>query len=133
MTANDATLHLSPVRRALLFALHWLHWGALAYGCLGWLIPNQTALWVHIGFIAFTLLQWLVNRDTCVLDSLRSWLMTGAWRARETNPEEGRWIATQLERITGLNVPTSAANVVIYAMIVILGLLSWLHLERLGA
>lgn len=132
MTAQDATLHLSPVRRSLLWALHWLHWVALLYACLGWLVPVRTALWVHIGFITFTVVQWIINRDTCVLDSLRSWLMTGAWRARETNPEEGRWIATQLERITGLSVPTRAANVVIYAMMGVLGLLSWLHLQWMG-
>lgn len=133
MTSPEAVRHLSPVRRFLLWALHWLHWGALAYGCLGWLIPNRTALWVHIGFVAATLLQWLVNRDTCVLDSIRSWLMTGAWRAKETNPEEGRWIATQLERIIRRPVPTRVANIVIYVMIVVLGVLSWLHLQRLAA
>ncbi len=132
MTGSDSAGQLSPARRFALSALHWAHWGALGYACFGWLIPDATALWVHMGFVFATLLQWLVNRDTCILDSIRSWLMTGAWRAKSVNPEEGRWIASQLERLIRRPVPTFVANIVIYVMIFVLGLLSWLHLQRLA-
>ena len=95
--------------------LRTIHYGVLAFGVVGWLIPSSTVLAVYLAMMAGLVLQWRVNRDTCVLDNIESWLAHGRFRAPGVNPDEGAFLANFVHRITGIRFTRRSADMLIYA------------------
>lgn len=112
----------------LLSALRLLHYAALAYGMLGWLVPSTAALVVYLIYLPLIVLQWWLNHDTCVLDSLHSRLSTGAWRAPAANPDEGQFIRNLVARVFGADLGPSGASRLTYGLLGLFFLLGVLHL-----
>lgn len=114
--------------------LRGVHYAVLFFGLVGWLIPNQTVLAIYLATLAGLVLQWRINRDTCILDNLESWLRHGRFRAPETNPDEGAFLANFVHRVTGIRFTRRAADVLIYACMAVFFVAGAVHLAwRAGA
>lgn len=112
----------------LIAVLRTLHYAALAYGMLGWLIPDRTALIVYLVFLPLIVLQWLLNKDSCLLDNLESWLRHGRFRARDANPDEGSFIANLIERALGIRMTPAGVSRLVYGLMGIFFALGAAHL-----
>ncbi|BCW87978.1 hypothetical protein sos41_11150 [Alphaproteobacteria bacterium SO-S41] len=111
-----------------------VHYGVLFFGLVGWLIPNQTVLVIYLAALIALVLQWRINADTCILDNIESWLRHGRFRAPETNPNEGAFLANFIHRVTGIRLTRAGADILIYSLMALFFVLGAAHLAwRAGA
>ncbi len=126
----DSALPEHPQKRDLLgHFCFYFHFAAMIYIILGWLVPSQWALYFYLAFLPLVFLQWQVNQQTCVLNNVETLLRTGRWR-NPKNPEEGAWLVTWVNGVTGLNLSVWQMNIVIYAVLLGVWLLGLRHLRQ---
>ena len=120
-----------PQKRDLLGNVcFYLHFAILLYIVGGWLLPWPPALVVYLVFIPGVWVQWLVNKDTCILNNAETWLRTGQWRNKAMNSEEGAWLLTLINSVTGLGFTARQIDYLNYSVLVLVWSLGVLHLLR---
>lgn len=105
-----------------------IHYAVLGYGCVGWVVPDDGWLVFYLVFLPACALQWRLNRDTCILNNVETWLVTGRWRAPEANPEEGGFIPAVVERVFGHRLDAAGTARLTYGLMALFGLLAAVHL-----
>lgn len=116
-----------PASRGLIAVLTALHYAVLAWGLLGWLVPDEAWLWAYLIGAPLIAVQWLLNRNTCVLNNIEGWLRTGRWRNPE-HAQEGGFIAHIVERALGIRLSPSAVNFLSYGLLGLFWMLALAHL-----
>ena len=129
-TRQRGLLNGAPARALSVFC-HGLHMSLVFFGLFGWMVPSEGWLKAHLVFIPALVAVWLVNRGSCPLNNIESWLTTGQWRDPD-NKEEGSFIVTAVERYLGLQPTQRQMDLITYALMLVVWLLSWAHLWRLG-
>ncbi len=110
----------------LCFGLHLL---LVTYAALGWLIPSVPALIAYLIYIPAMFLQWRFNEGSCILNNIENLIRHGRWR-NPANREEGAFLKTLLEDMTGISPSQRQMNLAIYCLISLfwalgLGHLAW--------
>jgi hypothetical protein len=100
------------------------HFAVMIYIVAGWLVPWRPALVFYLLFIPAIYMQWLVNKDTCILNNVEGFMRTGRWRNKEINPEEGAWLLTLANNVTGLEITTFQIAVLTYSVLALVWLLA---------
>lgn len=113
---------------ALIAVLRIVHYAALAFGALGWLIPVNSVHIVYLIFMPLLCIQWQLNKDSCLLDNAESWLRHGRFRAGEANPNEGSFLANLVHRAFGIRVVEPMASHLIYIAMGIFFVFGAIHL-----
>ena len=113
---------------AIIVVLRVVHYAALAFGALGWLIPVKGVLIAYLAFMALLVVQWRLNRDSCLLDNAESWLRHGRFRAGRDNPNEGAFLANLVHRVCGIMVHEPLASRLIYIVMAVFFVFGALHL-----
>jgi len=113
-------------RDALGHFCFWLHLVVMVYIVAGWTIPADGALAFYIAFMPVVVVQWVFNKNACVMNNVESYLRTGSWRDAN-NREEGNWLGTLIEDVTGLSFSLGQMNVFTYGVMGLLWLLGILH------
>ncbi len=113
---------------ALIAGLRIVHYAALAFGALGWLIPSTPVLIAYLVFLPAIALQWRLNQDSCLLDNVESWLRHGRFRAPGTNPDEGAFVANLIHRVFGVRLTRAGADRLIYGLMMAFFILGAAHL-----
>jgi hypothetical protein len=103
----------------------WLHIAFLLFIVAGWAIPLRAALVVYMVFLPLLVLHWKLNRDACILNNLENWLRHRVWRAPERNPEEGAWLRTLIQSLTGIALTRLQMDLISYAALAIFWGLAW--------
>jgi len=116
------------VTAAIIAALRIVHYAALAFGALGWLIPVKGVLIGYLVFMIALVIQWRLNRDSCLLDNAESWLRHGRFRAGEANPNEGSFLANLVHAVFGIRVHEPLASQLIYIVMAIFFVFGAIHL-----
>lgn len=106
---------------------HGLHMALVFFGLLGWVIPQDDWLIAHLIFIPGLLLVWRLNENSCPINNLETWLTTGRWRD-PTNVEEGGFVRAAVARYAGLELSEPMMNSIIYGLMGLTWVFSWLHL-----
>jgi hypothetical protein len=101
-----------------------LHFAVMIYIVAGWLVPWRPALVFYLLFIPAITLQWLVNKDSCILNNVEGFMRTGRWRNKDINPEEGAWLLTLANNVTGLEITSFQINVLTYSVLALVWLLA---------
>jgi hypothetical protein len=117
---------------ALRVFCHGLHMALVFYALLGWLVPSKPWLVVHMIFIPGLVAVWWANKGVCPLNNIESWLTTRRWR-NPGNAEEGSFIVGVVERYLNLHPTQRQMDVITYALMALVWVLSWLHLGTLQA
>lgn len=99
----------------------------VAYAALGWLFPSRTGLIVYLAYIPAMFLQWRFNQGSCVLNNIESLIRSGRWR-NPSNREEGAFLKTLVEDVTGLSPTKAQMSLVIYCLISLFWFLGFGHL-----
>ena len=117
------------MKRALILFLTILHWILVLYCLIGWVWPAGEG-WrlVYAIYIPLIVLQWLLNNGVCVLNNIESWLTTGQWRNPGANPEEGAFVLTNFNRLTGFDVSGRTYHIFLYTLLAMFWLINlyWL-------
>lgn len=113
---------------AIIAALRIVHYAALSFGALGWLIPVKGVLIAYLAFMVALVVQWRLNRDSCLLDNAESWLKHGQFRAGPANPNEGAFLANLVHRVFGIRVLEPLASQLIYIVMAIFFVFGAIHL-----
>lgn len=108
--------------------LRGLHYAILGWGLLGWLAPSQNWLMAYLMATPLIALQWLVNRNTCILNNVESWIMTGRWRD-ESDANQGGFLAGILERLTGRRPSPRTVDMVSYSLLIVFWAFAAIHLS----
>lgn len=106
---------------------HGLHMALVFFGLLGWIVPQNDWLIAHLIFIPGLLVVWRLNENTCPINNLETWLTTGRWR-NPANVEEGGFVRAAVARYMGIELSETVMNNVIYGLMGLTWLFSWLHL-----
>jgi hypothetical protein len=119
LTQSSELDSAAPQKRDLLghvcFALHF----AVMLTILGgWLAPWRPALVFYLLFIPAVWVQWQLNKDSCILNNVETWLRTRQWRNKIVNPEEGAWLLTLINSVTGLNFTARQIDLLTYSVLV---------------
>ncbi len=114
---------------AIITVLRIVHYAALAFGALGWLIPVKGVLIAYLAFMVLLVVQWRLNKDSCLLDNAESWLKHGRFRAGEANPNEGSFLANVVHRVFGIRVHEPLASQLIYIVMAIFFVFGAIHLS----
>lgn len=101
-----------------------LHFAVMIYIVAGWLVPWRPALVFYLLFIPAIYMQWQANKDACVLNNIEGWLRTGRWRNADVNPEEGAWLLTLANNVTGLEITAFQINVLTYSVLTLVWLVA---------
>jgi hypothetical protein len=125
--AQGSEVHPKRGRDALGWVCFVLHLALVAYAALGWALPWRPALIFYLCYIPAMFLQWQFNAGSCVLNNVETLLRTGRWRNPE-NREEGAFIKTLLEDLTGLSPSKRQMNAFIYCIIGVFWFLGAGHL-----
>lgn len=129
MTQTSELDRATPQKRDLLgHACFTLHFAVMLYIIAGWLVPWRPALVFYLVFIPGVWVQWLLNKDTCILNNTETWLRTGEWRNKAVNPEEGAWLLTLINGVTGLEFTARQIDFLNYSVLVVVWLLAVLRL-----
>jgi hypothetical protein len=104
------------------------HFAVMIYIVAGWLVPWRPALVFYLLFVPAIYMQWQVNKDACVLNNIEGWLRTGRWRNADLNPEEGAWLLTLANNVTGLEITAFQINVLTYSVLVMVWLTAFARL-----
>ena len=72
-------------------------------------------------------LMWQVNEGSCVLNNIETLIRSGRWRNPKSR-EEGAFIKTLIEDVTGLELTKRLMNGVIYCLISVFWVLAAGHL-----
>lgn len=119
-TELDEALPAGPEKRdALGQFCFYLHFAIMLFIVLGWLAPWHAALAFYLVFVPAVFLSWQVNQDSCVLNNIEGWLRTGRWRNKHINPEEGAWLLTLINGVTGFAVTAFQVNLLTNAVLVL--------------
>jgi hypothetical protein len=105
-----------------------LHFVVMIYIVTGWLVPWPPALVFYLIFIPAIYMQWQVNKDACILNNVEGWLRNGRWRNKDVNPEEGAWLLTLANNVTGLEITAFQINVLTYSVLALVWLAALAHL-----
>lgn len=117
-----------PQRDLLGHACFWLHIAVLVYIVAGWALPWRAVLYFYLGFLPAMAIHWQLNRNSCVLNNVESWLRSGRWRD-PSNIEEGQWLLTLVNGVTGLAFTPAQMDAINYAALAILWGLGLWHLR----
>ncbi len=112
----------------LIAGLRAVHYAALAFGAIGWLIPVKGVLIAYLVFLTLLVVQWRLNRDSCLLDNAESWLRHGQFRAGPANPNEGAFLANLVHRVFGIMVHEPLASRLIYIVMAVFFIFGAIHL-----
>ena len=118
---REALAHKRDLLGHVCFTFHFV---VMIYIVAGWLVPWRPALVFYLLFIPAIYMQWLVNKDTCILNNVEGLIRTGRWRNKEINPEEGAWLLTLANNVTGLEITTFQINVLTYSVLALVWLLA---------
>lgn len=102
----------------LILALKTFHWIIVLYGVTGWLSPSEGWLIFYLVFVPIMVLHWRFNDNSCFINNIETWLLTGKWR-NEQNPEEGGFFHTTLLRVLGWAPPVKVMDQLIYTMMAV--------------
>jgi hypothetical protein len=116
-------------RDALGQACFLIHFLPLTYVVTGWLAPWRVALIVYLVFVPGMFLQWRLNKDSCVLNNIESLLRTGRWR-NPKNREEGAWLRTLVNDLTGWNLSRRQMDTFINLMLLLFWTLALARLQH---
>lgn len=116
------------MKAAIIATLRLVHYAALAFGALGWLVPVKGVLITYLAFMVALVVQWWLNKDSCLLDNAESWLKHGRFRAGEANPNEGSFLANVVHQVFGIRVHEPLASRLIYIVMAIFFIFGALHL-----
>ncbi len=105
-----------------------IHYAALAFGAVGWMIPSKPVLIVYLVFLMLLVLQWRLNKDSCLLDNAESWLRHGRFRAGAANPNEGSFLANVVHQVFGIRVHEPLASRLIYIVMGVFFVFGAIHL-----
>ena len=108
-----------------------LHLMILAFIVLGWILPWRGALIFYLGFLPVTMLHWWLNGGNCILNNLENWLRQRRWRVGAANPEEGAWLRTLTQSVTGVAFSRLQMDLIIYAAMALFWALAWHHLLQI--
>jgi len=97
-----------------------IHHGIILFVVLGWAIPSREVRLIHMIFLPLMFLHWRLNRNTCILTNLEHWLR-GSTRPKE---QQTGFIRGAAEKILRRELSESRVNTVIYAILVVVWLLS---------
>ncbi|HVZ68503.1 MAG TPA: DUF2784 family protein [Rhizomicrobium sp.] len=125
--AQGSEVHPKGERDALGWACFVLHLALVAFAAAGWALPWRGALILYLCYIPLMYLQWQFNAGSCVLNNVENLMRSGRWR-NPGNREEGAFIKTLVEDLTGLKLTKRQMNTVIYCLISIFWLLGAGHL-----
>lgn len=105
----------------------WFHIGVMVFVVFGWLITSAHVLLFYVVFLPGMYLQWHFNKTSCVLNNIESLIRTGRWR-NPSNREEGAWLRTLVEDVTGWQFTVRQMDAFNNAAIFLLWLLGLGHL-----
>ena len=97
-----------------------LHLVLVAFAAFGWLMP-------YLCYIPVMFLQWQFNAGSCVLNNVETLIRFGRWR-NPRNREEGAFLKTLVEDITGFQPTKHQMNGAIYCLISVFWFLGFGHL-----
>lgn len=117
------------LRQAAVQTIRVAHYAILAWGVTGWAIPSNAWLIAYLFAMPLIAVQWVLNRNTCLLNNLESWIVTGRWRDR-ADPEQGGFIAGFVEKVSGWRPSGRAANLISYGLLGVLWCVAATHLAR---
>jgi hypothetical protein len=106
----------------------YLHFVVMIFIVTGWVLPWRAALAFYLVFIPGVFVQWRFNSDTCILNNTENWLRTGKWRDRENNPEEGAWLLTLANSLTGIAFTPRLIDFLTYSVLALVWLLALAHI-----
>jgi hypothetical protein len=112
----------------LILALKTLHWIIVLYGVSGWLSPNEGWLIVYLVFVPIMVIHWRFNDNSCILNNIETWLLTGKWRNKH-NPEEGGFVHTTLLRVLGWAPSARVMDQVIYGLMAAVWIVGYVRLR----
>lgn len=115
------------LRQAAVGALRALHYAILAWGVLGWAIPSTPWLIAYLVAMPAIAAQWLINRNTCILNNVESWIVTGRWRDQD-DADQGGFIAGLVRRATGWRPSPAMADRLSYGLLAVFWALGAAHL-----
>ena len=127
--AQGSEVHPKGGRDALGWLCFVLHLALVIFALLGWLMPWRPALIFYLCYIPVMFLTWQLNDGSCVLNNVETLIRTGKWR-NPANREEGAFLKTLVEDVTGFQPTKRQMNTVIYCLITVfwalgLGHLAW--------
>jgi len=125
--AQGSEVHPKGGRDALGWACFLLHLALVFFALLGWLMPWRAGLIFYLCYIPAMFLTWQFNEGSCILNNLENLVRLGRWR-NPKNREEGAFLKTLVEDLTGLELTKRLMNAVIYCLISIFWLLGAGHL-----
>lgn len=104
-----------------------LHLVLVAFAAFGWLMPWRAGLIFYLCYIPVMFLQWQFNAGSCVLNNVETLIRFGRWR-NPRNREEGAFLKTLVEDITGFQPTKRQMNGAIYCLISVFWFLGFGHL-----
>jgi hypothetical protein len=125
--AQGSEVHPKGGRDALGWVCFVLHLALVILAILGWLVPWRAALIFYLCYIPAMFLTWQLNDGSCVLNNIENLIRSGRWR-NPTNREEGAFLKTLVEDVTGFQPSKRQMNTVIYCLISVFWLLGAGHL-----
>src|SRR5262249_29828394 len=125
--AQGSEVHPKGGRDALGWFCFVLHLALVIFALLGWLMPWRSALIFYLCYIPVMFVTWQFNEGSCVLNNIETLIRTGKWR-NPSNREEGAFIKTLVEDVTGFQPTKRQMNAVIYCLIGVFWLLGAGHL-----
>jgi hypothetical protein len=124
---QGSEVHTKSGRDALGWVCFILHLALVAFAAFGWLIPWPPLLMFYLIYIPAMALQWRFNAGSCVLNNIETLIRTGRWR-NPGNREEGAFIKTLVEDVTGFQPTKRQMNRFIYCLISVFWALGLGHL-----
>jgi len=125
--AQGSDVHPKGGRDALGWFCFVLHLALVIFAFLGWLMPWRSALIFYLCYIPVMFVTWQFNDGSCVLNNIETLIRTGKWR-NPANREEGAFLKTLVEDVTGFQPTKGQMNAVIYCLISVFWLLGAGHL-----
>lgn len=125
--AQGSEVHPKGGRDALGWLCFVLHLVLVIYAALGWAVPWRPLLIFYLFYIPAMFLQWQFNSGSCVLNNTETLIRTGRWR-NPANREEGAFLKTLVEDMTGFQPSKRQMNGIIYCLISAFWLLGAGHL-----
>ncbi len=126
--AQGSDVHPKGGRDALGWVCFVLHLALVIFAFLGWLMPWRAALIFYLCYIPVMFLTWQFNDGSCVLNNIETLIRIGKWR-NPANREEGAFLKTLVEDVTGFQPTKRQMNNVIYCLISIFWILGAGHLS----
>lgn len=125
--AQGSEVHPKGGRDALGWFCFLLHLALVVFAFLGWLMPWRSTLIFYLCYIPVMFLTWQFNDGSCVLNNIETLIRTGKWR-NPKNREEGAFLKTLVEDVTGFQPTKRQMNTVIYCLISVFWLLGAGHM-----